>query len=113
MFSIMQEVEATKEKKQSDSVVRKITVRVEGQKLDSHLEDCYVRGRPLPCNSSRPALTSKLISATRITCVMVLILLNPLFAFLTSAGGSSWTECHSLRHNERGVVKLVDCVPYG
>ena len=42
------------EKKQSNHVVRKLTKRQEGHKLDTHLEDQFSSGRLLACISSRP-----------------------------------------------------------
>ncbi|XP_024403915.1 small ribosomal subunit protein eS8 [Physcomitrium patens] len=50
-----EEAEATEEQtKQSGHVLRKIAKRVEGQKLDSHLEDQFASGRLLACIASRP-----------------------------------------------------------
>uniref|UniRef100_A0A7I4CA88 Uncharacterized protein n=1 Tax=Physcomitrium patens TaxID=3218 RepID=A0A7I4CA88_PHYPA len=42
------------EKKQSNHVLRKISKRVEAQKLNSHLEDQFASGRLLACISSWP-----------------------------------------------------------
>lgn len=49
-----QEAEATEEEKKSKNVLKKIAKRLEGQKLDSHLEDQFASGRLLACISSRP-----------------------------------------------------------
>lgn len=45
---------ADEEKKKSKHVLRKLTKRQEGQKLDPHLEDQFASGRLLACISSRP-----------------------------------------------------------
>ena len=50
----IQETEATEEAKKSKHVEAKIAKRVQGQKLDSHLEDQFASGRLLACISSRP-----------------------------------------------------------
>lgn len=49
-----QDTEAQEEEKKSKNVLKKIAKRVEGQKLDSHLEDQFASGRLLACISSRP-----------------------------------------------------------
>ena len=48
------EAEAEEAKKQSKSVEKKIAARVEGQKLDPHLEDQFASGRLYACIASRP-----------------------------------------------------------
>ena len=50
----VQEAEGEEVKKQSKSVEKKIAARVEGQKLDPHLEDQFASGRLYACISSRP-----------------------------------------------------------
>jgi len=48
------EAEVPEEEKKSKNVQKKIAKRVEGQKLDSHLEVQFASGRLLACISSRP-----------------------------------------------------------
>lgn len=50
----VKEAEGEEVKKQSKSVEKKIAARVEGQKLDPHLEDQFASGRLYACISSRP-----------------------------------------------------------
>lgn len=49
-----QDAEATEEEKKSNHVQKKLAKRVEGHKLDSHLEDQFASGRLLACIASRP-----------------------------------------------------------
>jgi small subunit ribosomal protein S8e len=46
--------DAEEEKKQSKNVLKKIAKRLDGHKLDNHLEDQFASGRLLACISSRP-----------------------------------------------------------
>ncbi|XP_024390021.1 small ribosomal subunit protein eS8z [Physcomitrium patens] len=49
-----EDAEATEEEKKSNHVQKKLAKRVEGHKLDSHLEDQFASGRLLACIASRP-----------------------------------------------------------